>query len=133
VHELNAYIVRKCTDKSNPYLYRRFVGDFVDEALDEMRKPTFTPPMTGTWCKQNGDEGSATTYVKGNCPDSYLELRKNGWRDAFANNECQAVTSRKDQDGILVTAKCSNSSMPLNPQDFLFTLRGGKLVIRGSR
>jgi hypothetical protein len=36
--ELNAYIVRKCTDKSNPYLYRRFVGDFVDEALDEMSK-----------------------------------------------------------------------------------------------
>jgi len=36
--ELNAYIVRKCTDKSNPYLYRRFVGDFVEEALDEMRK-----------------------------------------------------------------------------------------------
>jgi hypothetical protein len=35
--ELNAYIVRKCTDKSNPYLYRRFVGDFVAEALDEMR------------------------------------------------------------------------------------------------
>jgi hypothetical protein len=41
--ELNAYIVRKCTDKSNPYLYRRFVGDFVDEALDEMRKPTSRP------------------------------------------------------------------------------------------
>jgi hypothetical protein len=37
--ELNAYIVRKCTDKSNPYLYRLFVGDFVEEALDEMRKP----------------------------------------------------------------------------------------------
>jgi hypothetical protein len=36
--ELNSYIVRKCTDKSNPYLYRRFVGDFVNEALDEMRK-----------------------------------------------------------------------------------------------
>jgi len=36
--ELNAYIVRMCTDKSNPYLYRRFVGDFVNEALDEMRK-----------------------------------------------------------------------------------------------
>ena len=36
--ELNAYIVRKCTDKSNPYLYRRFVGDFVEEALDEMSK-----------------------------------------------------------------------------------------------
>jgi hypothetical protein len=36
--ELNAYIVRRCTDKSNPYLYRRFVGDFVDEALDEMSK-----------------------------------------------------------------------------------------------
>ena len=36
--ELNAYIVRKCTDKSDPYLYRRFVGDFFNEALDEMRK-----------------------------------------------------------------------------------------------
>jgi hypothetical protein len=36
--ELNAYIVRKCTDKSNPYLYRRFVGDFAYEALDEMRE-----------------------------------------------------------------------------------------------
>ena len=36
--ELNSFIVRKCTDKSNPYLYRRFVGDFVNEALDEMRK-----------------------------------------------------------------------------------------------
>jgi hypothetical protein len=36
--ELNAYIARECTDKSNPYLYRRFVGDFVNEALDEMRK-----------------------------------------------------------------------------------------------
>jgi hypothetical protein len=36
--ELNAYIVRMCTDKSDPYLYRRFVGDFVNEALDEMRK-----------------------------------------------------------------------------------------------
>ena len=41
--ELNAYIVRKCTDKSNPYLYRHFVGDFVDEALDEMRKPRLRP------------------------------------------------------------------------------------------
>ena len=36
--DLNAYIVRKCTDKSDPYLYRRFVGDFVGEALEEMRK-----------------------------------------------------------------------------------------------
>jgi hypothetical protein len=36
--ELNAYIVRHCTDKTDPYLYRRFVGDFVDEALDAMRK-----------------------------------------------------------------------------------------------
>jgi hypothetical protein len=36
--ELNAYIVRKCTDKSDPNLYRRFVGDFVGEALDEMKK-----------------------------------------------------------------------------------------------
>ena len=36
--ELNSYIERKCTDKSNPYLDRRFVGDFVNEALDEMRK-----------------------------------------------------------------------------------------------
>ena len=36
--ELNAYIVRKCTDNSNPFLYRRFVGDFVGEALEEMRK-----------------------------------------------------------------------------------------------
>jgi hypothetical protein len=42
--ELNAYIVRKCTDKSNPYLYRRFVGDFVDEALDEMRKSSRLRP-----------------------------------------------------------------------------------------
>jgi hypothetical protein len=41
--ELNAYILRKCTDKSNPYLYRRFVGDFVEEVLAEMRKPTFSP------------------------------------------------------------------------------------------
>jgi hypothetical protein len=42
--ELNAFIVRKCTDKSDLYLYRRFVGDFVDEALDEMRKsPSLRP------------------------------------------------------------------------------------------
>lgn len=37
--ELNAFIVRKCSDKSNPYLWRRFVGDFIEEALEEMRKP----------------------------------------------------------------------------------------------
>jgi hypothetical protein len=36
--ELNGYVVRKCTDKSNPYLYRRFVGDFAYEAFEEMRK-----------------------------------------------------------------------------------------------
>jgi hypothetical protein len=121
--ELNAYIVRNCTDKSNPYLYRRFVSDFVSEALDEMRKPTFTPPMMGAWCKQNGGEEDATTYVRGDCPNSHLELTKHGWRDDA--NACQAVASEKVQDGILVTAKC-------DPQDFLFTLRGEKLVIKGS-
>ena len=41
--ELNAYIVRACTDKSNPDLDRRFVGDFIHEALAKMRKPIFSP------------------------------------------------------------------------------------------
>jgi hypothetical protein len=36
--ELNAFVVPFCTDKSNPYLYRRFVGDAAYEAFDEMRK-----------------------------------------------------------------------------------------------
>jgi hypothetical protein len=33
--ELSARIERLCTDKSNPYLYRRLVGDFVEEVLEK--------------------------------------------------------------------------------------------------
>ena len=36
--ELNARIEHLCNDKSNPYLYRQFVGDFVEQVLDEMAK-----------------------------------------------------------------------------------------------
>jgi hypothetical protein len=72
--ELNAFVVRYCTDKSNPYLYRRFVSDAVDEAFDEMREPKFTPAMMGTWCKENDGEEGATTYVKGNCPNKTSNL-----------------------------------------------------------
>jgi hypothetical protein len=80
--------------------------------------------MMGAWCKQNGGEQDATTYVRGDCPNSgHLELTKNGWSDD-ANN-CQAVNSEEVQDGISVIAKC-------DPQEFLFTLRGEKLVIKGS-
>src|SRR5262245_14161537 len=34
--ELNTYITRACTDKSNPYLHRRFVNDAADEAFEKM-------------------------------------------------------------------------------------------------
>jgi hypothetical protein len=36
--ELNAFVVRYCTDKSNEYLYRRFVNDAAYDALEDMRK-----------------------------------------------------------------------------------------------
>jgi hypothetical protein len=35
--ELNAFVIRFCTDKSNPYLYRRFVNDAASAALEAMK------------------------------------------------------------------------------------------------
>jgi hypothetical protein len=36
--ELNERVVRYCTDKSNEYLYRRFVNEAAYQAIDAMRK-----------------------------------------------------------------------------------------------
>jgi len=44
--ELNSYIVRACTDKSNPYLYRRFVNDAADEAFEKMSNRKRQLPTT---------------------------------------------------------------------------------------
>jgi len=35
-HEFNKHVVRFCTDKSNPYLHRKFLNDAAFEALNQM-------------------------------------------------------------------------------------------------
>lgn len=35
--ELNAFVIRFCTDKTNPYLWRRFVNDAATAALEAMK------------------------------------------------------------------------------------------------
>jgi HdeA/HdeB family len=44
--ELNTYITRACTDKSNPYLHRRFVNDAADEAFEKMSNRKRQLPTT---------------------------------------------------------------------------------------
>ena len=35
--ELNAFVIRFCTDKTNPYFYRRFVNDAAVAAFEAMK------------------------------------------------------------------------------------------------
>ena len=52
--ELNARIEHLCNDKSNPYLYRQFVGDFVEQVLDEMAKNPPEESCSGNLVQEQG-------------------------------------------------------------------------------